>query len=370
MDISKRVVTVRAPVNIAVVKYWGKKDENSIVPLNNSISATLNIDDLCATTTIKASSESTEDQFWLNGQQQSIKENLRLSRCLETVRSIAKTKYDGPLLINSNNNFPTAAGLASSAAGYSCLVSALGAFFDIDDKKVLTKLARLGSGSACRSIYGGFVEWKAGTDHDSSFAEQIVDENHWSSLRVLILVLNDAAKEVSSTGGMKRSVETSKLLEYRAKAIVPERCQQMRTAILDQNFHRFAELTMKDSNQFHATCLDTYPPIFYLNQASKAVIELVHAFNDYHGKNKVAYTFDAGPNAFLFMEKDQMTTMLTLVNHFFPSEEPKLSQWKENFPHIDTGLIEALSKKLNIMPGCLKGHFLTQVGSGPEVKII
>lgn len=234
---------------------------------------------------------------------------------------------------------------------------------------MLTKLARLGSGSACRSIYGGFVEWKAGTDHDSSFAEQIVDENHWDSLRVLILVLNDAAKEVPSTGGMKRSVETSQLLKHRSEVIVPERCQQMRAAILDKDFHRFAELTMKDSNQFHATCLDTYPPIFYLNQSSKAVIELVHAFNDYHGKSKVAYTFDAGPNAFLFMEKDQITTMLTLVNHFFPNEDPKLSQWKDNFAYIDSGLTEVLSKKLKIMPDCLKGHFLTQVGSGPVTKI-
>lgn len=269
------------------------------------------------------------------------------------------------MLIKSNNNFPTAAGLASSAAGYACLVSALASFYDINDKKTLSILARQGSGSACRSIYGGFVEWQAGTNSHTSFAEQIVDETHWPELRVIILVLNDMAKEVPSTSGMKRTVETSQLLKYRAEKIVPARCQEMKEAILDKNFHLFAELTMMDSNQFHAVCLDTYPPIFYLNQASKAVISFTHEYNNYYGSNKLAYTFDAGPNACLFVENNQYHEVLNLLAKFFPSDNISF-EGDSPAKSVDQNLHSALSAKLKVQPNIVKGIIKTRLGPGPE----
>lgn len=266
--------------------------------------------------------------------------------------------------IHSNNNFPTAAGLASSAAGYACLVSALAALFDITDKKMISILARQGSGSACRSIYGGFVEWLAGTDSSSSFAKQIVTETAWPEMRIIILVINDEAKEVPSTSGMKRSVETSQLLKYRAKHIVPVRCDAMRQAIMDKNFHDFAEITMMDSNQFHAICLDTYAPIFYLNEASKAIINFVHQFNNYYSTNKLAYTFDAGPNACLFMEENTRPQVLQLLNIFFPTAGIKFTDANDS---LDSNLQQLLSLKVKKLPNIIREVIQTRLGPGPEV---
>ncbi|KAG7275199.1 hypothetical protein CRUP_023787 [Coryphaenoides rupestris] len=142
--------------------------------------------------------------------------------------------------ICSVNNFPTAAGLASSAAGFACLVYTLARVYGVEGE--LSGIARQGSGSACRSMYGGFVQWIMGEreDGEDSVAQQVEPESHWPDLRVLVLV-------------------------HRAESVVPDRMKQMIEAVHERDFAAFAELTMRDSNQFHATCLDTYPPIFYLN---------------------------------------------------------------------------------------------------------
>lgn len=275
------------------------------------------------------------------------------------------------LKIESHNNFPTAAGLASSAAGYACLVSALGALFGITDGKQLSILARQGSGSACRSVYGGFVEWIAGHDSETSFAQQLVDENHWPSLRVIILIANDKEKDVASTSGMKRSVETSDLIHHRAEKVVPERCVEMRKAIAEKNFEKFAELTMRDSNQFHAIAQDTYPPIRYMNDVSWSIVGLVHGYNEFVGSTKVAYTFDAGPNAVLFMEKDETRQFMSMVNHFFPILDKTNGLFRgEPIPPTETvnqPMIDYLSKKLIIKENSLKGIIHTRIGSGPKV---
>lgn len=99
--------------------------------------------------------------------------------------------------------------------------------------------------------------------------------------------VNDASKKVSSAIGMKRAVATSDLLKHRAEIIVPLRVEEMTEAIVKKDFSKFAEITMKDSNQFHATCLDTYPPCVYMNDTSHAISELVHAYNDASGEAKV-----------------------------------------------------------------------------------
>lgn len=133
------------------------------------------------------------------------------------------------LHICSENNFPTAAGLASSAAGYACLVYTLAALYGIE-KEELSVVARIGSGSACRSIYGGFVHWQKGTldDGSDSRAVQIVPDDHWPEMHVIILVVNDQKKKVSSSLGMARSVLNSAILKYRASDCVPSRVTQIR----------------------------------------------------------------------------------------------------------------------------------------------
>jgi diphosphomevalonate decarboxylase len=119
-------------------------------------------------------------------------------------------------------------------------------------------------------------------------------------MRAVILVVSDKEKDTSSTSGMETSRLTSPLLQYRATSVVPNRLADMEAAYLRKDFEIFGRLTMQDSNQFHATCLDTYPPIFYMNDVSKTIIRLVHVINTYYQGVRAAYTFDAGPNAVIY----------------------------------------------------------------------
>ncbi|XP_061029091.1 diphosphomevalonate decarboxylase isoform X2 [Eubalaena glacialis] len=291
------VVTCTAPVNIAVIKYWGKRDEELILPINSSLSVTLHQDQLKTTTTAAISRDFTEDRIWLNGREEDVGQP-RLQACLREIRRLARKQrsdsHEDPLPLSlsykvhvaSVNNFPTAAGLASSAAGYACLAYALARVYGVESD--LSEVARRGSGSACRSLYGGFVEWQMGqrADGKDSIARQVAPEAHWPELRVLILVVSAERKPTGSTAGMQTSVETSALLRFRAEALVPARMAEMTRCVRERDFQAFGQLTMKDSNQFHATCLDTFPPISYLSDTSRRVIRLVHCFNAHHGRTK------------------------------------------------------------------------------------
>lgn len=329
------LVTHSAPTNIAVIKYWGKRDLKLNLPINSSVSVTLNQDDLRATTSVAASTGFEADRLWLNGKEESIA-NPRVQAVLREVRARAGDKLaaDGTVLVSkadwagykfhivSENNFPTAAGLASSAAGYACLVSVLCDLCGVKETYPgeLTTIARQGSGSSCRSLYGGFVRWSMGTAEDGSdsLASQVADAAHWPEMEALILVVSDLKKETGSTVGMKNSVKTSKLLAHRAAEVVEGRMAAMEAAWLKKDFDTFAKITMQDSNQFHACCLDTYPPIFYMNDVSKRIIGFVHKLNESAGRTVAAYTFDAGPNAVLYARKADMPLILALVLRSFP----------------------------------------------------
>lgn len=321
-----KIVTCIAPVNIAVIKYWGKRDEDLILPINDSISGTLSLENMFAKTTIMANPNFKENKFWLNGIEETFN-NTRLKNCLKEIQQRItqsnKELASWPIHICSENNFPTAAGLASSAAGYACLVSTLASLYDI--KGDISAIARVGSGSACRSIDGGWVQWHAGikSDGSDSVAKQIAPAEHWPAMRVLVLVVNDQRKKYSSTSGMKTSVETSDFLKHRAEKIVPKRVEQMREAILKKDFDTFAALTMQDSNQFHAVCLDTFPPCVYMNDVSHAIVALIHVYNEYYRSNKVAYTFDAGPNACLYLLESEVSEVLAILNEVFPTSNVK-----------------------------------------------
>jgi diphosphomevalonate decarboxylase len=166
----------------------------------------------------------------------------------------------------------------------------------------LSVIARQGSGSACRSLFGGYVAWNAGTAADGvdSRAELVADAAHWPDMRAVILVASAARKTVPSTEGMQATVKTSSLFKVRAETVVPARMEIMRKAIAEKDFETFATTTMKDSNSFHATCLDTDPPIFYMNDISRAAVRAVELINAKAGKSVAAYTFDAGPNAVVY----------------------------------------------------------------------
>lgn len=373
------IVTCTAPVNIAVVKYWGKRNEELILPINSSLSVTLHQDQLKTTTTVATSRSFQEDRIWLNGKEEDIS-HPRLQSCLREIRRLArKRRSDGDteldsiglshkVHISSVNNFPTAAGLASSAAGFACLVYTLAKVFGVEGE--LSAIARQGSGSACRSMYGGFVQWIMGQRDDGkdSLAQQVEPESHWPELRILVLVASAEKKPVGSTSGMQTSVQTSCLLKHRAESVVPDRMAKMIEAVRKKDFPAFAEITMKDSNQFHATCLDTYPPIFYLSAVSQHVISLVHRYNKYHGETRVSYTFDAGPNAVIFTLEQHLPEFLEAVRHFFPSKTNG-GKFVQGLPVNSAVLSEELKQAIALesMPNGISYVLSTKAGPGPCV---
>jgi len=321
-----------------------------------------------AKTTVTASSSFDKDSIWLNKELQD--ESGRLSSCLEEVRVAArqlpnpKVSPEWKVRICSENNFPTAAGLASSAAGYACLVTALCKLYGITGDTSI--LARRGSGSACRSVYGGFVHWRMGSRDDGldSSAIQLQSAAHWPDLRVLICVASDSRKKTSSSLGMKNSVATSPLLKFRAEHCVPQRTEQMIKAIQARDFDAFAELTIKDSNQFHAVCQDTYPPCVYLNTTSHQVSSLVHQLNKSEGRFVATYTFDAGPNACIFIMEKDVSRMLGLLRHYFCDDE----DFVRGEPAKETNPSESELSALSVdrIPGGLKYVLVTRAGEGPE----
>ena len=383
--------TVSSPTNIAVIKYWGKRDQRLNLPINSSVSVTIDQADLATTTTVTASASYERDRLWLNGEEEDIVANKRVQRVLAEVRARAGDLVDesGATLVKasewasmkvqivSKNNFPTAAGLASSAAGYAALAFALAKLHGVRERYEgeLSTLARIGSGSACRSLHGGFTAWDMGSakDGSDSKARLVGPASHWPDLRVLILVVSDSKKAVSSTAGMQTSVETSPLLAHRAAAVVPSRMGAMEAAYLARDFASFAKLAMQDSNQFHATCLDTYPPIFYLTDASRAVMQMAHAFNEACGEVRLGYTFDAGPNAVLFTTAQFMPQVLAAVLHFFPPTAAAAPTFV-NKPELraaaaSAGMPAGLATNFRLPPqhGAIKYVYCTQQGPGAVV---
>ncbi|KAK3865994.1 hypothetical protein Pcinc_028446 [Petrolisthes cinctipes] len=378
-----KTVTCTAPVNIAVIKYWGKRDETLILPLNDSISFTLSQDEMCAKTTISISPTFKEDKFWLNGKEESL-ENPRIQNCLKEVRRRAsKRKHESGvegtlnwhIHICSKNNFPTAAGLASSAAGYACLVYALGQVYGIEGD--LSSVARQGSGSACRSIYGGLVQWYKGEEDDGtdSVARPIAPPGHFPDLRVVICVANDGRKKTGSTIGMRRTVLTSRLMQYRIQESVISRTAAMIKAIKEKDWSEFCDLTMADSNEMHAVCQDTSPPCVYMNDTSHTVAALIHQYNDVktasgNVNHKVCYTFDAGPNACLFVPGAVVGELLGLLMRAFPpSPTQNTDTYITGIPTQPTDLtreLKSLADEDGQPTGKLKYLIHTKVGDGPR----
>lgn len=268
-----------------------------------------------------------------------------------------------PLHIVSENNFPTAAGLASSAAGFAALVRAVADLYELPDTpSQLSLIARQGSGSACRSMFGGYVAWRMGAaaDGSDSLAQQVAPASAWPEMRALILVVSAAKKGVSSTSGMQQTVATSGLFKQRVAEVVPANMAQMERAIAERDFAAFAEVTMRESNSFHATCADTYPPIFYMNDVSRAAVRAVEAINEAAGRVVAAYTFDAGPNAVVYyLEKDA-----AVVLGSFAKAIGTVDGWDKNLPstaaaaEVDVAIAQALKAGVSRV-------ISTSVGEGP-----
>jgi diphosphomevalonate decarboxylase len=291
------LATAEATPNIALVKYWGNRDEELVLPMNSSISVTMD-DTLKTRTTIMFSKDFSRDEAWLNREPLKDKDLTRVVEFLDSVRMRAKTSYKARLV--SINGFPTAAGLASSASGWAALACACAKALKLNlDSRQTSILARLGSGSASRSVIGGFVEWKSGkkSDGTDSYAEQIASPEHWPEIRNVIAIVDEKKKKVSSRTGMKRTVDTSTLYPKRIEDLKTT-LKTVKTAILAKDSPVLFQAIMCESNNMHAVMLDAWPPVMYLNDVSKQIISAIYELN--LDGVKAGYTFDAGPNAHVF----------------------------------------------------------------------
>lgn len=448
MNIKIKQVTIRAPINIALIKYWGKLHEGFNIPLNSSFSLTLDKTDMYSETTVYLNGNC-PDSFNLHDAKGDLIENA-LPKNFETLKdyftNYAKEKYDlGKFYVkvDSKNSFPTKAGLASSASGLSCIALCFCRLFDYfeeneeelkkdvfenikdwflnkNEKKIVRVLSivlllRIISGSSCRSTYLFSVlqigpdlltsdsldfnenssnthtdgensakvikdllflsGWKyqnslkeAGAELDKYFTNKLTvkndpnllyrrynylfsaptdwseiskkcvafpltqvegfDRNHildfFKKIKMHVCLLHKEKKKIGSTDGMILSALTSENIVKRVE-IVKNNLLSLVQSIKEHNVDEFLSIVMKDSNNFHSVCMDTYPPLFYLSDRSKDVVSFIHDFNKKANRTVVGYTFDAGPNPFILVSAD-------VENDF-------IKGFKERFEIMDDDLI-------------------------------
>ncbi len=294
--------TAFASANIALCKYWGKRDHDLNLPMTNSVS--LSLGSLGTRTSIRLSDM---DRYWLNGELLPCDspEAHRLAEYLDLFRSEQAPAFE----IRSDNTIPTAAGLASSASAYAALARALDRLFDWRlDLRTLSILARLGSGSAARSVATGFVEWHAGTREDGadSFAEQWPEV--WPELRIATLFISKAPKAIGSREAMRRSVETSPL--YSAWPTTAWRdLASLRAAVGSRDFPRMGAIAEANALAMHAVLIASRPAIIYWQPETLAVLRQVELLRA-EGLSVYA-TLDAGPNVKLLFLADLETALRT-----------------------------------------------------------
>lgn len=288
----------KAHSNIALIKYWGKENEEFIIPKNSSLSLTL--DALYTETEVSfIEDENDGDIFYLDSKLQDEGQHKKLSKYIDIFRQLSGVKKS--VLVKSFNHVPTAAGLASSASGFAALAMGLNKLFNLNySQEEVSKLARRGSGSASRSIFGGFVEWVKGDNNDNSFSRKI-DDAEWD-IAMIILVLKTDKKEISSRVAMKQTIETSPLYEANVKSSEKDLIN-IKQAIKNHDFSTIGKIAEHNAMKMHATMLSSNLPIIYFKEDSIRAIEKIKSMrtNDYD----IYYTMDAGPNVKILCRKSE-----------------------------------------------------------------
>ena len=239
----------RAYTNIALIKYWGKKNEELILPMNNSLSLTL--DAFYTETEVIFSDSYMVDEFYLDGTLQDEKATKKVSQFLDLFRKEAGLSLKASVI--SQNFVPTAAGLASSASGLAALAGACNTALKLGlDDLSLSRFARRGSGSACRSIFGGFVEWEKGHDDLSSYAKPVPSDSFEDDLAMVFVLINDQKKEVSSRNGMRRTVETSSFYQGWLDSVEGD-LYQLKQAIKTKDIQLLGETMERNGQKMHGT---------------------------------------------------------------------------------------------------------------------
>lgn len=293
----------RARSNIALVKYWGKRNDELVLPHTGSLSLTL--DALITTTEVTFTGEAGADVFELDGSPAEEKERVRVSQLLDLVRAEAKASglpNPGAARVQSSNNFPTAGGLASSASGFAALAAAGAWAAGLDPSSdALSIIARRGSGSACRSVEGGFVEWVRGERDDGldSVARQVLPADAWS-VGMAVAIVDAGRKDRSSRDAMKDSVDTSPFYEAWVRTTTQD-VENARAAVLSRDLERLGTIAEHSFLRMHAAAMAAEPPAIFWQPPTLALIAEVRALRA-DGIGAWA-TVDAGPHVAVLCEQ-------------------------------------------------------------------
>lgn len=294
--------TALAHPNIALVKYWGNRDQALRLPSNGSLS--LNLAGLETVTTVTFDDTLAADRFSLGGQPQTGAALTRVAAHLGLIR--ARAGLAAHASVESASNFPAGAGIASSASAFAALsVAAVAAAGLALSEAELSALARRGSGSAARSVPGGFTEWRAGMGDADSYAVTVAPPDFWP-LADVIAVLSVAHKATGSTEGHALA-DTSPLQAGRV-ADADRRLAACRAALLARDFATLADVVEQDSTIMHAVMMTSVPPLFYWEPLTLAVMKAVTTWRA-EGL-PVAYTIDAGPNVHCLCPAEYAATVV------------------------------------------------------------
>ncbi len=287
--LSTNPVTARAHTNIALIKYWGKRDESLIIPYTSSLSLTL--DQFYTDTQVIFDPDLLADKVTIDQQLPSTKAFQRVHTFLDLVRQQAGITTAARVV--STNHVPTSAGLASSASAFAALAAAssraAGLSLSATD---LSRLARRGSGSACRSIFGNFVEWQRGNNDQDSFAVPVAHPGI-TDIRVVALTVEKHQKAISSRQGMRLSVTTSPYYPAWVETTQKE-LATLKTAIQNDDFTKFGQISELNAMRMHALTLSANPDFTYFNGQTLLIMNLVKQLR--RQGIECYYTIDAGPN--------------------------------------------------------------------------
>jgi diphosphomevalonate decarboxylase len=299
-----------APSNIALCKYWGKRDNQLNLPVTNSLSIGLN--NKGAKTTISVI-EGPEDCVIVN--KQAVPQDAHFAQALKVYLDLFRAGPDTHFRIETEVNIPIAAGLASSACGFAAVIRALNNLYNWElEDTMLSVLARLGSGSASRSLWHGFVEWQRGECAEGLDSHGVPLATKWPEFRIGLVILESAQKKQSSRHAMENTVRTSPF--YKAwPSVVSEDLGIAKRAILDHDFRTLGAVSEANALAMHALMLTARPSIMYTTEQTLKFQNQVWTARD--AGLSLYFTQDAGPNLkLLFLEKE-----LDAVMTLFPTME-------------------------------------------------
>jgi diphosphomevalonate decarboxylase len=272
------------------------------LPVNGSIS--INLDGLHTRTTVSFQAALAQDELVINGRGVSGAGLGRVSSILDEVRAAAGLRFRAA--VSSENNFPTGAGIASSASAFAALAVAATKAAGLDwDEAQLSRLARHGSGSACRSVPSGFAEWEPGQGDHDSVAVSLAGPQHWA-LADCVAIVSSGHKSIGSTEG--HALASTSPLQAARVADAPRRLEICRRSIMGRDFDGLAAIIELDSNLMHAVMMTSNPALFYWQPATLTVMRAVREWR--MAGQPVAYTIDAGPNVHVICPQEQAAGMI------------------------------------------------------------